>query len=712
MSPVTARVASAGVRWSLALVSLLWLAFSAAGIALGYALGDTTLSGLLPGARRWELMSWELQLLAAVVALLVCGALIAESLAASGESRHSPRHRAGWPFRIVLGGAALLYGGSWLSFVSIGRFLDADGVAFMTMSPLQFAQHAFHIDPLLVLATPLLAIAGVWALAFAAPRLVARVGAPGQWALIALALIGVSACVYQSPGEPSLARAVESGMRLKQGVIDPQAGLVDSHGDLFIASRDDRSGPLSHLWADWRGDLGGITPRFADESIAVTRRPLISMDDYVAGVDRNQMKRWNVIVAVVESLRNDQLESFGGSREVMPRVDALARSGLRFPDHYTQASHSNYADLCILSSHYPLRSTSVHLYPENPTYPRVLIYDVLHALGWHTAVISSQNENWGRMINYLRTGGIDHFFHSETFRGPTYVPRNDTGFVEFLKGGKRSGKIDDRFTVDEAMRWIESLPKPDPFFIYLNLQNSPLPYETPADFPHKYGPDEVGFTIRFGGYPKQAIPIVRNIYADSLVYVDYQLGRLFDFLRERGVSERTLIVVTGDTGQAFYEHGFVAHANRVFNEVMLVPLVLHGPGISPGVDSRPAQHIDVPPTILDALSLPPHPAFQGVSLLAPDPDPARSRYLMAQSPLAHQYAVVREGVKLFYDVRRDQTLMVDLVQDPAERKNLATSQPEKAEALRARLDAWRAHQLDYYRDPREQARSYPPVLDD
>jgi arylsulfatase A-like enzyme len=145
---------------------------------------------------------------------------------------------------------------------------------------------------------------------------------------------------------------------------------------------------------------------------------------------------------------------------------------------------------------------------------------------------------------------------------------------------------------------------------------------------------------------------------------------------------------------------------------MRVPLVLHGPGIPAGTDPRPAQHIDIPPTILDALSLPPHPGFQGVSLLAPDPDPSRARYLMAQSPLAHQYAVVRDDFKLVYDVRRDQTLMVDLSQDPGERKNLATRDPDRAAALRGRLDAWRAHQLQYYRDPREQVRSYPPVLDD
>lgn len=717
--PPRADAAISRVLGSAALVSLLWLSLSAAGIALGYGLDDTTLSGFLPLARQWELMAWELQMLALAVGapagVLLLGVSLRELFASRGSSARGVQgvHRvAGRLTRVYVGICAALYAASWFSFVSTGRFLDGGGVGFMTMSPLQFVQHAFHIDPLLVLALPPVLVAAIWAFSSGAPALLARIGKRGQWLVIGLAGVGVSACIAASPGEPNLVRAFAAGMKLKEGIPNPQAGLVDSHGDHFIASRDDRSGPASHLWAEARGDLGGAWPEFPDRSIGVTRQRIISMDEYLARVDRAAMKEWNVIVAVVESLRTDQLESFGGERDVMPRVDALARTGLRFPDHYTQASHSNYADPCILSSHYPLRATSVHLYPKVPTYPRVLIYDVLKALGWHTAVISSQNENWGRMINYLRTGSIDHFFHSESFDGPTYVPRNDTGFESFLKGGKRSGKIDDRFTVDEAMRWIDTLPAEDPFFIYLNLQNSHLPYETPADFPQRYPTGVIPFTIRFGGYPKNRVALVKDVYANSLAYTDHQLGRLFDFLAERGVSERTLIVVTGDTGQAFYEHGFVAHANKVYDEVMRVPLLFHGPGIKAAADARPAQHIDVPPTILSALGLPPHPGFQGVSLLEPDPDPARSRFIMAQSPLAHQYAVVRGDLKLSYDVRRDQTLLVDWVEDPAERKNLASSMPERAAALRGRLDAWRAHQLEYYRDAREQAVRYPPVLED
>ncbi len=101
----------------------------------------------------------------------------------------------------------------------------------------------------------------------------------------------------------------------------------------------------------------------------------------------------------------------------MPTIDALARESRVFTNAYIQASHSNYADLVPLSSQYPLRSPQMYEYPPNPTYPRVLIYDVLKALGYKTAIFSSQNERWGGMINFHRQSSLDRFFDAETFTG-------------------------------------------------------------------------------------------------------------------------------------------------------------------------------------------------------------------------------------------------------------------------------------------------------
>ena len=81
-----------------------------------------------------------------------------------------------------------------------------------------------------------------------------------------------------------------------------------------------------------------------------------------------------------------------------------------------------------------------------------------------------------------------------------------------------------------------------------------------------------------------------------------------------------MIVIGGDNGEAFYEHGFAAHASSLFNEVMKVPMIIRAPGLQPGLDARPAMFLDVPPSVFDLLGLPPHPGFQGISLFEPQPE--------------------------------------------------------------------------------------------
>jgi len=133
------------------------------------------------------------------------------------------------------------------------------------------------------------------------------------------------------------------------------------------------------------------------------------------------------------------------------------------------------------------------------------------------------------MYNYLNTGNLDKFLHAENYEGDTYVPYNDNGFASWIKGTKRSGKIDDRLTVKEAINWIDSLEE-EPFFIYLNLQNSHVPFQVPSDFPKKFSPETIDFKISFTGFPVEKTNIVKNIYSDSLFYVDTQLKKLFDYL--------------------------------------------------------------------------------------------------------------------------------------------------------------------------------------
>src|SRR4030095_4862178 len=98
-------------------------------------------------------------------------------------------------------------------------------------------------------------------------------------------------------------------------------------------------------------------------------------------------------------------------------------------------------------SHYPLREATVHEYPTSPAYPRVLIFDVLKALGWKTAIFSSANETWNTMSNYYMTGGLDVYFHA--------LAQGNLPKEEAIMAASDLGSLDDRVTVTQAMKWID-----------------------------------------------------------------------------------------------------------------------------------------------------------------------------------------------------------------------------------------------------------------
>jgi len=691
---VETAAAAEGRLGLLAQVAATWCVLAALDLALNLTLPESEGRSGLPLPARLaavcaDLAGLTLALLAAVGAGLLVGPV--------GRRLPLPA-----PVRAVLLGRrpvlvwvlVLGYVASWGMYGVVGKFLDAEGVAFWLAQPIQIF---YWVDPYLAAALLVASIGLAWTLATWLPRRVARIEPSSQQefvrftgALVLLALVG------------ALLGELTMGRRLSPLVLEPP----------YLSLRDDRAGPFAHVLGQVAGSLRREPDAMARlDTIGIKRRPLVPMASYLRTVDRERVKRWNVVVIIVESLRANQLRAYGARRDVMPAVDALAGEARVYANAYTQASHSSYASPVPVSSHYPLRTRRTYTYPKDFPYPRVMMYDVLKPLDYGTGIFSSQNEHWEGMINYLQTAGLDRFFHPEVFKGPTYTMEGDTGFSSWVKSTKHAGSVDDHFTIDEAIRWVDER-KEQPFFIALNLQNSHLPYVVPDGFPRRFGPAQPGFSVAFGMWPRDKAPVVKDLYADSLAYVDTQIERLLRHLRARGLWDRTVIVVTGDHGQAFYEHGFSAHASALFDEVMRVPLIIRAPGLSPGIDRRPAQHVDIAPSVFDLLGLLPHPSFQGMSLIRGPQDPNRSLYMVVQTPLAHQYALVRGPYKLIFDVRGGRYLLFDLSSDPEERSDLAPSRPDLLEALANRLLAWRDAQVDYYARPARYTREYPPVLDD
>ena len=387
----------------------------------------------------------------------------------------------------------------------------------------------------------------------------------------------------------------------------------------------------------------------------------------------------------------------------MPSVDAVARESEVFRRCYAHSSHSNYSDTVPLSSQYPLRSWDMHYYPAEPPYPRVLLHHLMRGIGYRTAIVSSQDERWGGMENFFDVASLDYYFHAGTADSVRETTGSMPKYRQWMTRAERSGKVDDKHTISALIDWIGKTPQ-KPFAAYVNLQSSHFPYWTPGDFARQFDP------------PKgKEVPRARQRYfnyLNSLAYIDQQLARLFKHLREQEMWERTVIVISADTATRFLfvdrgGHGDiwqVGNGTHLFEDVLRVPMVLRIPGRASGMREEVCQHLDVLPSLVEAVGLPPHPSFQGVSMLPANYLAGRPVFHVAQSPLAHEYSVIDDDWQLVYD-DTTQTYRVGPL-DGSTPTDL--ERDTRFEKMAVELSTWMTEQVKYYANPVRQATHYPP----
>ncbi len=715
--PTPTQVPRAALVWG----ALLWVVLACIEVSLGAALPNGVLRhGILPFWARVAALASNLFVLSLLTALGVLVAIALHHLLAPLRAPLRARFESSSPsFQRLLWALAYLllipcvampvglYVVSWASYRQLGAFPNHEAVQFLGLSGPQIAQHLAQQSPVLAVVVPVSIALFCGLLAFGAPRLVRRIGPVARARLVRVAGAG-TALVFLLSVTGHVVTASSS-----QRLPDPTSGSTVPLRQAFAFERAHSAGAFSAaLFNTWAPLVPREEERPRRTDMKIARRPIIPMSEYVKRAHEKDFKRYNVIILLIDSMRRDELTELGAPAVVTPHIEEIAKTGRIFSDAYTSATHSDYTDPCPLTSQYPIRAPfGIEPYSKNPSYPRVFIYDVLHALGYRTAIISSQNETWGNMLEFLDNGTFDFILHSETFKGPTYVPRHDDTLRQFVNTTKRAGKIDDRFTVNEAIQWIGDGKNPKPFFIYMNLQSSHVPYEIPADFKRRFAPDGAEFSFTFAELAPDQVPLARAFYRDALAYSDEQIGRLVQHLKDIGQWENTIFVATGDTGQAFMEHNYFTHGRDIWQEVVRPSFVLHGPGVPPGIDDQLARQIDIPPTVLGLLGLPNHPSFAGIDLLNP-PEGPRSAYLVVQTPLARQYGIVRGNYKLIKDVARKRVLLYDLSKDPGERHDLSRENPALVDDLESRLDTYYAETISYFTDKERQKREYPPVFED
>jgi len=299
--------------------------------------------------------------------------------------------------------------------------------------------------------------------------------------------------------------------------------------------------------------------------------------------------RPNVLVIVLDTLRADHLGVAGYERATSPNLDRFARENLNFTRAFTAAPWTPPSIATLFSGLYPSSHAMVPL--DKPPWSGDLsirfddsvltLAEMLGGAGYRTAAVSSN---------------------------PWITP--EFGFAQGF--GSFDVKVDARAEkiTELGLARIDELRRSgDPFFLYLHYLDPHDPYSPPDD--HRiFGGQRVE-----GNYsPKMREAI--DLYDGEIHYLDKSLGRLFTELRARQLYDGLVIVLLGDHGEQFEEHGHLGHGWQLFDEELRVPLVVKPVGATRGrsIESV-ASIVDVLPTILPLTGQDTPAALQGVNLL-------------------------------------------------------------------------------------------------
>jgi arylsulfatase A-like enzyme len=604
--------------------------------------------------------------------------------------------RTAWLRVPLVTALAMVVSTGWVGFASSSRFPNLEAAKLFLMTPALLTAHLQHLSANFL---PVLC-AGAVLLVLSTEVIVRR--AEGWRHRSAPAVTGL--CLVWALLLPVTWVLHGNSIKRIGTIYDPRTGVEFAFQDYRRELSRGGSGPLTTLALSLHERLTApamLASKPAWPTISAARSPGATT---LLGTPAH---RWNVVVVIVESLRDDVLDQSAGGI-VMPAVLEIGRTGRRYTDTYTTATQTNLASVVPLSGAWPLRQTSVGAYPVEVSYPKALVYDLLRPHGWRTAVFSSQNEDWWGMRRFLDSPRLDTLHDSRADPDGTFVPADDIGFARFVAADRHAGKVDDAATVTHAIEWIGK-DATTPFFVSLNLQASHVPYSTPGMEASQKGGSRPSFRILFGRYPIDSSAAVIAQYHRALRYVDDQVRRLRDALVTSGRWDSTIVVITGDHGQAFFEHGVAAHANGLWQEQVRVPLIIRAPSLAPGLDATAASHVDVAPTIARLLGLPDQPAWQGQSL-TDEVREAPARFFMVQSPLADGVGAVAGDWKVVRNLASNEVRFTNLRTDPGERHQADPAGDPAAGRLLEQLDSWRAVQLAYYQSPRQMATTFPPRL--
>lgn len=451
---------------------------------------------------------------------------------------------------------------------------------------------------------------------------------------------------------------------------------------------DQRRGPAPRTVRRWALGFGLLIVAVAGISLGGRwireRRALSSLATARAGAP-------NVLLIILDTVRSLDLSLYGYERPTTPQLSQFAATGVTFDRAvsaapWTVLSHATIFTGQLLDVHHA--DWYSRLNPRVPT-----LAAIFRQQGYRTGGFSANETHAGWEFGFARD-----FIHFEDHDISLPEILDATTLGKFASDHVRIRRLFDfwdlvgRTTADqinaETLAWLDDSGD-RPYFLFLNYFDAHTPRLPPEPFATEFGASrpKASLRSRLRGFvfPSPKRQKSKNAYDASIAYIDSRIGQLLDSLRQRGLLDNTLVVVTADHGELLGERGLEGHANSLYFPTLHVPLILSMPGTVPAHQriEAPATLRDLAATILDLAGVRSAPAVPGVTLarywhelpgVTPTPMLSEITGLANVGPKTpvgrgDMVSLVRDslhyirngdGVEELYNIRRDPTELTEL----------------------------------------------------
>ena len=346
-------------------------------------------------------------------------------------------------------------------------------------------------------------------------------------------------------------------------------------------------------------------------------RPILAERRALAALPTPPTGTPNVLVIVWDAVRADALSLYGYTRPTTPRLSAFAAGGVAFERAFSTAPYTSPTHASLFTGRWPHQLTTTWLIPLDRTTPTLA--EALAQRGYRTAGFSANH-----LLVTWETGLLRGFSHGEDYVASLGEVARSSGLLKWILHFDRlrvlagapdvPGRRSAQDIRTSFLSWLDRGDQGRPFFAFLNMYDAHDPYLPPAPFDTLFsgpaGADPAArqrvraqaiadkTTLSAAEHAEQRIQ-----YDGAIASMDHEVGLLLDTLRRRGALRNTLVVLLGDHGEAFGEHGPFTHGNNVYVEETHVPLVFVLDGRLPSGTRIPGivSVRDVPATIGEIL---------------------------------------------------------------------------------------------------------------